>query len=274
MPLDSKPYQEWLDGDGEVYVTFHRKPGGYVVRFIDRLDYHIETASGAVTCVPANDKAGEMADHLFANQIVPLMQNHAGELVLHGSAVACKGAALGFVGQSGRGKSTLAAAFAHAGHPFLTEDGLLLKPVGASYLSYPSWPNLRLWQDSEHAVFKAAPADGNSDALEKRQIEAGPSLPFQCQPLRLRNLYVLGPGECSAATIKQLTPAEAFTALLRHTFILDCEDRHRMRGHFERIGQLVDSISCFALDYPRRYDMLPKLIEVILAHAQTGEPVS
>jgi hypothetical protein len=57
-----------------------------------------------------------------------------------------------FLGESGRGKSTLAASFATEGTRFLTDDGLLLEWVGGHCMIVPSHPSIRLWEDSQEAL--------------------------------------------------------------------------------------------------------------------------
>ena len=48
---------------------------------------------------------------------------------LHATAVVVDGKAVAFLGTSGDGKSTLAAAFLHAGHTLLTDDLLLIREI-------------------------------------------------------------------------------------------------------------------------------------------------
>ena len=61
---------------------------------------------------------------------------------LHATVVAVDGQAVGFLGDTGRGKSTLAAAFLSAGARLLTDDLLVLR--GSScFLRWPIAPSLR-----------------------------------------------------------------------------------------------------------------------------------
>ncbi len=62
-----------------------------------------------------------------------------------------------FLGESGRGKSTLAASFATSYFRFLTDDGQRLKPTssdGNTYRALPSHPSIRLWADSQQALME------------------------------------------------------------------------------------------------------------------------
>jgi hypothetical protein len=269
-PLASEAYQEWRTGDGEILATFHRIPAGYVVRYLGRADFVLTRGSDLVSCTPTGAVSERAVHFLFANQIVPLLQDRSGGLVLHASAIACSARALGFLGKSGRGKSTLAAAFARAGYPFLTDDGLLVECEDAGFLVRPSNPNLGLWHDSDAAVLGTRDPPSGAHEGEKRRIEASVELPFHDRPLGLQAIYVLGPGGVDSVAIEPLAPAAAFNLIFEHTFILDIEDHARMRVLWQQMGALAERVPCFALDFPRRYEDVKCVLAAILDHAQAG----
>jgi hypothetical protein len=72
----------------------------------------------------------------------------------HASGVEIRGHR-GFLGEAGRGKSTLAAAFARRGYRILTDDCLHLSPSAGGYRVRPWSSGIRLWQDSIEAVWGA-----------------------------------------------------------------------------------------------------------------------
>lgn len=264
-------YDRWLTPEGEEVALFHRTGDGFLVRFSGKADFTLPMDDRRVACTPAPDIPDQIVIDLFYNQIVPLLLNFQGELVFHASGIATKAGALAFLGQSGRGKSTLAAYFANAGYPFLTDDGLLLKRVGTTYTVNPNRPYLRLWSDSDSAVFEREPAADEGEQDGKALIDAGPSLPFQDQPLPLAALYLLGPGAAESVVISRLNPALALSELIKHSFILDVDDRPRLRAHFDRLVQIAEAIDCFTLDYPRQYEALPEVIAAVLEHVQSGD---
>lgn len=276
--LESRPqssltnpcYDRWLNEDGETVTQFFRSNDGFIVRFLDQGDFAIDIRDWLVSCVPVPHADPDIIRDLYLNQIVPLILGHRGELVLHASAVASPAGALGFVGASGRGKSTLAAAFARQGYAFITDDGLLLRQDGDDYLAHPNNPRVRLRDDSEQALFGDGAADRADGMPHKRHIPASDELPFQEHPVMLRAIYLVGKGEAETTRIAHLTPAEALAALIAHSFMLDVEDRPRMRGHFTRLAELAASQPCFALDFPKRYDYLPRVIADLLDHAGSG----
>jgi hypothetical protein len=262
--LDDTPFALWRSPDGEVAATFHRRPEGYLVRFVDRADFSVELGVGQITCWPFPGKSPAGARDLYLNQIVPMIRGHQGELVLHASGVALGGAAAAFVAPTGRGKSTLAAAFARAGMPFLSDDGLVLTAEAGRYVASPNRPSFRLWSDSEAVVIRGEVAP-EEDENEKSRVEAG-ELPFQEEPLPLRALYFLGLGETARISIARLPIRETLAELIDHSFFLDAEDKGRMKRHFEALARLAETVPAFALDYPRDYAGLPSLIAAVSRH--------
>ncbi len=267
-PMPHPHFDLWRTPDSdEIALLFFRTPAGYLLRFPDLADYAIAAANQPVTCTPAPGVPADLVANLYYNQVAPLIANSQGGLVLHGSAAAAGDCAIAFVAQSRRGKSTLAASFARAGYPFLTDDGLSLELAHARYLVKPNRPSLRLRPDSEAAVLNDGAAGADDETVWKNLIEAGPRLPFQHAPLPLRAIYLLGAGEDKPFAVQRLTPAAALAALIPHSFILDVEDRPRLRAHFGRLAELAEAVPCHSLDFPRRYDALPGVIAAIVEHA-------
>jgi hypothetical protein len=266
------PYDSWRTADGfDDSAQFHRQPdGSYLVRFPGQADFSIDLAASAVRCVPASEDQLDAAQSLFHNAIQPLIGNHLGGLFLHGSAVslASGAGAIAFLGDSRRGKTTLAGGFAKAGHPFLTEDTVELQPSGGRYAVQPTRPVLRLFSDSAHHLLGEAGALAKSST--KSALEAGQHLPFAARPEHLRAIYFLGPGESSGVSIERLASPAALAEVMRHAFILDVGDKPRLRGHFQRLGELAGQIPCYSLDFPRIYEQLTQVIQQVADHASNG----
>ncbi|WP_340588378.1 hypothetical protein [Erythrobacter alti] len=267
--IPASPYDCWVTPDGDETAQFYRTATGYCVRFPDQADFLIDVDSLSVQCIPADGMAQDDALILYYNSIQPMLGNYRGQLHMHASAVRCGTGAIGFLGLSRRGKTTLAGAFASAGHPFLTEDVLSITISEDGYLVQPSRPVLRLFSDSAALL---APHEPEAESGKKISFSAQTSLPHWSRPCPLTALFLLGPGESEITSIERLQPADALTQLMRHSFILDVEDRPRLKAHFDRIAALARATSCFALDYPRRYGELHKVIETVSTMV-TGEQI-
>lgn len=266
--LASAPYDRWITPEGEVKAEFHRVPDGFLLRFPDEADFVIDIAARRVSAWPAPETTPDHFESLFQHGVVPLVGNHLGGLFLHGSAVAVGGKAIAFLGLSRSGKTTLAGAFAKAGYPFMTEDVIELVPSGDSYLLQPKHSRLRLFVDSATWLLEREFADAEDD--DKHSLAAGDALPFSDAPVALARIYVLGHDHEAALAITSFEGPAALAQLLPHSFVLDVEDKPRLRAHFGRLAELSERMVCSALDYPRRYEELASVIAAILADIQKG----
>ena len=283
--ITASPYDSWKGPEGETLASFHRSDAGFTIRFPGRADVLIDAAGSTVTMIPVPGAGQPELDRLFDNCVQPVLDNHTGQLTLHGSAVAVRGAAIAFLGPSRSGKTTLAAGFAQHGHPFLTEDAVRLGSEQRHRVK-PHTPSLRLFPDSAAALGRREAKIENADPdTGKVTLAAGPGLPF-CNTARpLAAIYVLGTGDGEmlgdtvgdtfgdtvgdTSHITRLAGPAALAAILPHAFLLDSEDRIRLSAHFDRLATLAQAVPCFALDYPRRYADLPRIVNAIVHHQET-----
>ena len=145
-------FHEWIFPDGTQWAQFYRIDQSYLVRFPELGDFDISADGLIVRSWPAPGIVAGTIDHLYLNQVLPLVLSKLGKWVFHASAVETPSGAVVFLAESGRGKSTLAAAFSTAGYRFLTDDALLLEPADGGYEVQPSHPSIRLWRDSQEAL--------------------------------------------------------------------------------------------------------------------------
>lgn len=195
-----------------------------------------------------------------------LMQRR--RLVLHASAVAVGGAAVGFIGVKGAGKSTTSAALHRAGHPLVTDDLLAVRSVeDGTIVVDPGFPRFKLWPDAAEAALRDDPMSlpPLHDGIEKRERWADGT--FSTAPLPLKAIYVLARGE--AVGTEPLEGREALFELLPHVYnntLVDAIGEARVRQwHFERCARLAKHVSVRALRRPPDLSRLPEIAEHIAA---------
>ena len=265
------PFHTWVFPNGALWTQFYRVDGDYLLRFPDLADFHVAADGLSVNGFPAPGVPEGTVQHLYLNQVLPLVLSKQGKRVFHASAVELAGGAVAFLGESGQGKSTLAASFAVNGFRFLTDDGLVLEPVGGGYAVLPSHPSIRLWADSEEALIAPGAATAPPVSFtSKSRFLAGDQVRFCDEPRPLRRAYFLGDGSAETVTFERLRPAEALVEWVKHSFLLDIEERPRLASHFEQVAGLAELPIQYRLDYPRRYDALAQVRAAILAHALEG----
>ena len=272
-PLPGAPFHEWRFPDGTLWTQFYRRDGGYLLRFPELADFAVSADAADVACRPAPAVSAATAEHLYLNQVLPLVQSKRGQLVFHASAVELAGGAAAFVAESGRGKSTLAAGFASSGLRFLTDDGLVVEeqPDGG-FRILPSHPSIRLWEDSEAALLPpGAPAAPALEYTAKSRFLAGAGFAFCDAPRPLRRVYFLGEGNDADIVFQRLGAAEALVEWVKHSFLLDIEEQALLAAHFDQLARLANRPIHYRLDYPRRYEELARVRQAIIEHAAQGE---
>lgn len=266
-PMPVAPFYEWTFPNGSLWTAFYRTGAGYLLRFPGLADFEVSADGREIICHPAPDIRDATPEHLYWNQVLPLVLNRLGKFSYHASAIETAQGAVAFLGESGRGKSTLAAHFAANGHRILTDDGLLLEQCDKGFRVLPGHPSIRLWEDSEKTL-----ASMNVEAAEplhfttKTRFLAGTALAYCDEPLPLKAAYFLGDGSAREICFRRLGTAETLMGWVKNSFLLDVEDRSEIAGHFARVGKLANTIVCHELDYPRRFDDLDRLRNAILDH--------
>ncbi len=267
-PPGAAMFHEWISSDGSPWLRFYRREADYLLRFVDLADFQVSRDGRSVRCWPAPNVSDETIRHLHLNQVLPLALSRQGRLVFHASAVEIGAQAIAFVGTSGSGKSTLAASFATNGFRFLTDDGLIVDSFDGQCRIAPSHPSIRLWDDSQQALLAAgAPMAPPVQFTSKSRFLAGEHIAFCAQPRPLHRVYFLGAGDKHEPAFERLKPGEALIDLLKHSFLLDIEEREMLTSHFDELADMVAHPIYYRLDYPRRYQDLPRIRQAIVDHA-------
>jgi hypothetical protein len=140
-----------------------------------------------------------------------------GLLPLHANAVVVEGAAIGFMGHPGAGKSTLAAWFHDRGFDVLADDVCVVTPAPEGRpLAYPGIPRLRLWREALEASGRQASSyDRAFDDMDKYTVPT--DLERLLPPVPLSHLYLLEKAEGDPGVVR-LEGAAAVEALVANTY--------------------------------------------------------
>jgi hypothetical protein len=262
-PIATRPFREVPAADGTHWALFFRDAGGYLLRFPGLGDYRVSRDLEAVDCSPAPGVTDDSCRNTYLTQVLPSILSRRGQLMVHASAVEVDGGAVLFLGDSGRGKSTLAASLALRGRALMSDDGVLVESREGAFHAHPRGTAVRLWADSMRAL--APEGFGSPDADTKASIPAGSGIRFRASAAPVRAAFFLGAGEASGVVIRAMGAQESFLAWLGQSFVLDNEDRHALAAHFERVAEAANAITCSHLDFPRRYDILDQVHHAIAA---------
>lgn len=264
IPAGQHPFQEWNAGDGTPSAQFFRIPGGYVIRFPDMADFRVAEDGSGVECLPVAD-AGDRWQALYQQQVLPLLRSLTGDPVYHGAGIRIGGRAIAILGPSGRGKSTLAAAFARQGHAFLGDDCLQLRVRADGHAEVmPDQRGIRLWADSLDALAPDDARTGHVPGSPKQQLLATPGLPHCDVPTPLACAYLLGEAMTDDVRLSPLGAAQAVMAWTANAFVLDIKSPVVLRRNIEAATRLARLVPVRSLDYPRDYRTLDRVVDGIV----------
>ena len=269
--IDHEAIHEWTLPDGSPWTRFFRVADGYLLRFPGLADFAVSVDGGSVQAWPVPGIPEDSLRQLYLNQVLPLALSRRDHLVFHASAVEIGTVAAAFMGESGRGKSTLAASFATGGFRFLADDGLVLEMAAGEWHAAPSHPSIRLWDDSHDALIGAAVrAAPPAHFTAKGRFLAGDEMVFCGAARPLARLYLLDELPEYTTTIEPIPAKDALIELVRHSFLMDIGERSALAAHFEQLASLANRTPCFRLDYPRQFELLPQVRAAIVAHVREG----
>ena len=263
-PTPADWFMSWSLPSEQPWLACAKIGAGYLLRFAELADFCVDACGQDIVCRVRPHTPAETLRHLLLDQVLPLVLNLRGQHALHATAILTSAGVCAFTGQTGAGKSTLAASFLHAGFPVVSDDCLVLQnqqdqqdqqdhstQIGA----VPAYPGVRLWDDSLEAVH------GSTDTFpfvahyaDKRRVmfaQRVGDFPLNTQPLR--GIYLLMraeekegrgglPSIPKTPRIEPLSCREAYTQLLPQLFRLDITDREMLKDQFDWLGRLVEQV--------------------------------
>jgi hypothetical protein len=260
---------DWLTPAGEIALSCFKSESGYLLRFPNSADFTVSPDGTSIRGYATGNTDTEIVRHDLVAQVLPRVLSHRGELVLHASAVSTPQGAVAFIGNTGTGKSTIAASFSSSGHSPVSDDCLVVDTAGEGPRVAPTFRGPRLWPDS--AAVMVGPED-----LSTLPSESGGkvSLPTITKAewdhpgaLRLKAAFVLHPkrdGSLGSPVLEELSPAQALMTFVEQSFQLDITHRPSQERRLELFSQLANQLPTYRLEYPQEYSCLDQVKQKIL----------
>ena len=193
--------------------------GGNLFRYADGTTFVIDRGGARVWATwPTHLSVANTATYLLG-PVMAFVLRARGVLSLHAGVVEVRGGAVAVAGAPEAGKSTVLAALALRGSRVLGDDLAPVYDEGGRLGVHPSYPRVRLWNDSVERLF------GSAEALplltptwDKRYLDVHERGLFEDRPLPLSALFVLDDRVASeeAPSVHALSRREAFAAVLAH----------------------------------------------------------
>jgi hypothetical protein len=204
----------------------------------------------------------EEVQALVGGSLLAALMRQRGLLTLHASAVSDGSSVVGFLGESGWGKSTLAEAFLQRGYEVLTDDQLVLDFDKDSILAHPGPSSIKLRPEAGAALladYDALPQIAKRSTQRKREIPRS-----QTHPLPLARLYVLDSDDSQTNAVEALGGQEAIMHLLTHTWARQMfTDAEYVGRHLEQCAILVRSLPVQRLRRQRSFAALGNHVRLV-----------
>ena len=247
--------------DRTVWLEVLKSRNGYLLRFPRETEFMVALDGRRIEWFAWPGIPRHVVRRQFLDQVLPRVLSLDGEIMLHASAIAAGQGALVFLGNSGAGKSTIAAAMAAKGMRFLGDDALRIEMLTGGFRVWPSHPASRLEPATARAIFGRTRAV--ADLTGKATLTSRTAtFDWSTRPCPLRALLVLAPRPASAAlSIRTLPFRRAMMELVRQTVRLDPAEC--AAEEFNSLANLAARIPMGILAVPRRLDRLENILHVV-----------
>ncbi|MDI9497136.1 MAG: hypothetical protein QM270_01455 [Bacillota bacterium] len=258
---------------GRSKLAFQAAPQEFLLRLKNIARFYVSEGREITVELQAGGKDKDVRLYLLGSVFGALLQQR-GYLVLHGSSIEINGDGVLFAGESGIGKSTLAAGFQNRGYRILTDDvsAIDIDQEGIPYV-LPGFPSLKLWKDAAERL--GADVSGLSAVrtnVDKYRVDLEAS--FCNQAVRLQNVFILEKDSRSEIRIDEIEGPDKVESLISNTYRY-----HFLKGqgikpvHFQQCVCVANQAVFYRVTRPQAGFMLDQLVSAIEDRIQTNQPV-
>jgi hypothetical protein len=255
---------ESFDGGGELAARVGRDGDSLVADWSGRGRLTVSCDRSDISFEPHPDADSVEVEKLRRGAIPLLLAHLAGSIPLHASAVAIDGRAIVFVGGSGLGKSTLAAAVCEeSGASLLGDDSVIIERKGDSFHVVALEESHWLDAESARALGRRAEISGKTPLVPRRS---------DVRSAKLALIVHLGFVETREQP--HLVPVgglDAIGGLLAQLTRFSVDDPEIAKRDLATLAELVERTPVVRLERPRRLAMLRQTALVVAAqtHGET-----
>lgn len=241
--------------------------GSVYLRWSGLFEFLVSAGGRRIACRALNGTSREAFQTYLVSHVLSFALLQQGIESLHATAVVVNGQAVGFLGDSGYGKSSLGAACLRAGHRLLTDDVLVATKKNGHFLAHPGPSRIKLFPHIAEALLGDLPAGPPMNPHTPKLVIPLPAHLHSGAAAPLRTLYVLQPpnGRSRRVAITPLPRRRACLALIANTFNPVIMERERLARQFDWAARLAAAVPVKLLSHPDDPARLPAVVEAIQA---------
>lgn len=196
-----------------------------------------------------------------------MLLHQRGILPMHASAIEVDNRCILFTGQSGAGKSTMAAFLRKEGYRVLTDDVCAITfDNNGQPLAWPGFPRVKLWSDTLHAL-KQKTEDLVPDGMRADKYHLPLNDTFSKHPLPITHIYSLREHSHSASEIELLSTQDAVTTIVDNVYrngVLHSK-KYKLQN-FQLCMSLAQKTNVFQLSRCKNFDGMNEVLSGLEKH--------
>jgi hypothetical protein len=259
------------ENTGDWYERVSCRDGSDYLRFPTLFEFMVSPDGRSVACGLLERATIDSFQTYLLGHVLSYALVKQGYEPLHATAVVIEGAAVVFLGDSGQGKSTLAAAFLHAGYQLLTDDLLLIRDVDGVLSGFPGPPRVKLFP---HVACRFLPKQASSTRMnpETPKLIIPLEQHQQCPgPTPIQGFLSLDScGEGANIRFSSLSGIDSVLQLLGSTFNTRLVTPDRLRQQFLAAREWATRIPIRRLEYPRVLADIEQVRDAIVSDVRSA----
>ena len=220
---------------------------------------------GLVEVWPLTRRESDVCAYLVGSGLAVVL-HFRGVPALHASAVEVSGSGVLFLGQSGAGKSTMAAALHHRGYRVLCDAIAAIEMAGANAIVHPDGRRLKLWDQAiDHFGLESRRVGKVAEGFEKYFIE-GDSCTHP--PVPVKELYFLERDQkLSFPTITPVATVNAAASIFQNAYRPYLVQEMGHRGlYFRTTVNLLRQATPYRLRRGFTFNKLDQVLDTLEGH--------
>ena len=196
----------------------------------------------------------------------------AGNPALHAAGVVVDEHTIGFLGDRGTGKTSLAATMIARGYPLAADDRLALTSTPSGYLARPGYAQMRMWPEQARHFLGHDRLERVKRTMPKLRVPVGPggfgSFDGDVRPLAA--LYAPQRHDGGEVTFQNLSLGQALFHLVRNSCLVGIVEGTGLAvRRLAILGDLVARVPVRVVRYPNGLHLLPEIVERIADDARS-----
>jgi hypothetical protein len=237
MPVLSQ-FISYVDGNHHL-VQVYDKPGGFLIKVEGSTVFFIAQLGEKIVALDTSIQLNQFEYEILFGPVLVLALALRSVWSLHASAVMHNGKVVIFLGDSGQGKSTLAAFLVDSGWKLVSDDILPVSTIIGGFLAWPQFPQLKLSPNSQ----------------------PGPNLPEKLPTGKI--ILLESSNKMTTPKLGLLSMVEAVKTLIAHTIGTRLFNPDLLGKHLEFCSHSAEKVPIYRLTYPHRNEALPIIKELL-----------